>query len=162
MRIFSTILLFLFLIPNWAFGIEKADMVLVDKSESKLYLIKNGKVVSEYSVAFGANPKGHKQQEGDERTPEGKYILDFKKKDSAFYRSIHISYPNERDKKRAKETGDNPGGSIMIHGQKNGLGWLSWITQHFNWTDGCIAVSNSEMNEIWEAVNVGTPIEIKP
>jgi murein L,D-transpeptidase YafK len=162
MRIFNAILLFLFLVPNWAFGIEKADMVLVKKSEYKLYLIKNKMVLSEYRVAFGANPKGHKQREGDERTPEGKYVLDYKKKDSAFYRSIHISYPNERDKKRAKEAGVNPGGLIMIHGQKNGLGWLSWITQYFNWTDGCIAVSNAAMNEIWEAVNVGTPIEIKP
>ncbi len=148
--------------PNWAFGIEKADMVLVVKSESKLYLLKNQKVLSEYKVAFGANPKGHKQQEGDERTPEGKYILDYKKDDSAFYKAIHISYPNEADKKRAKEAGVNPGGFIMIHGQKNRLGWLSWITQNFNWTDGCIAVSNSAMDEIWKAVSAGTPIEIRP
>jgi murein L,D-transpeptidase YafK len=162
MRILTGIIFFLFLIPNWAFGIEKADMVLVNKSEYKLYLIKNGKVLGEYRVAFGANPKGHKQQEGDERTPEGKYVLDYKKKDSAFYRSIHISYPNESDKQRAKEAGVNPGGLIMIHGQKNGLGWLSWITQYFNWTDGCIAVSDAAMNEIWEAVKEGTPIEIKP
>ena len=160
MRIF--IIIFFLLLPNWAFGIEKADMVLVVKSESKLYLLKNQKVLSEYKVAFGANPKGHKQQEGDERTPEGKYILDYKKDDSAFYKAIHISYPNEADKKRAKEAGVNPGGFIMIHGQKNRLGWLSWITQNFNWTDGCIAVSNSAMDEIWESVSAGTPIEIRP
>ena len=148
--------------PNWAFGIEKADMVLVVKSESKLYLLKKQKVLSEYKVAFGANPEGHKQQEGDERTPEGKYILDYKKDDSAFYKAIHISYPNEADKKRAKKAGVNPGGFIMIHGQRNRLGWLSWITQNFNWTDGCIAVSNSAMDEIWKAVSAGTPIEIRP
>lgn len=141
---------------------EKADMVLVIKSSSKLYLKKNGKIIKEYHVAFGANPKGHKQQEGDERTPEGKYFLDYKKKDSAFYKSIHISYPNEADKKRAKESGVNPGGFIMIHGQKNGLDQLSFITQRFNWTDGCIAVTNSAMDEIWNSVNIGTPIEIKP
>jgi murein L,D-transpeptidase YafK len=70
--------------------------------------------------------------------------------------------PNNADKKRAKETGANPGGFIMIHGQKNGLGWLSWITQRLNWTDGCIAVSNAAMDEIWNSVDVGTPIEIKP
>jgi murein L,D-transpeptidase YafK len=139
-----------------------ADMVLVTKSESKLYLKKDGKIIKEFHVAFGANPKGHKQQEGDERTPEGKYILDYKKEDSSFYKAIHISYPNESDKKRAKELGVNPGGLIMIHGQKNGLGWLSWITQLFDWTDGCIAVSNNAMDEIWESVKVGTPIEIKP
>ncbi len=137
-------------------------MVRVVKSESKLYLIKSGKIIKEYHVAFGANPKGHKQQEGDERTPEGKYILDYKKSDSSFYKSIHISYPNEQDKIRAKEAGVDPGGLIMIHGQKNGLGFLGFITQRLNWTDGCIAVTNSEMDEIWQAVDVGTPIEIKP
>ena len=139
-----------------------ADLVLVEKHAKKMYLIKNGKPFREYKVAFGANPKGHKQQEGDERTPEGKYILDYKKSDSAFYKAIHISYPNEQDKKRAKEKGVNPGGLIMIHGQKNGYGWLGFITQSFNWTDGCIAVKNIEMDEIWISVNVGTPIIIKP
>jgi murein L,D-transpeptidase YafK len=158
---FLFIIIFI-LIPNIVFGIEMADMVLVTKSESKLYLKKDGKIIKEFHVAFGANPKGHKQQEGDERTPEGKYILDYKKEDSSFYKAIHISYPNESDKKRAKELGVNPGGLIMIHGQKNGLGWLSWITQLFDWTDGCIAVSNNAMDEIWESVKVGTPIEIKP
>ncbi len=160
MRIITIIILLL--VPTVTFGIEKADIVLVIKTDSKLYLKKNGKVFKEYHVVFGANPKGHKKQEGDERTPEGRYILDYKKSDSDFYKSIHISYPNEADKKRAKEAGVNPGGFIMIHGQKNGLGWLSWFTQRFNWTDGCIAVSNSAMDEIWNSVNIGTPIEIKP
>jgi murein L,D-transpeptidase YafK len=155
-------IIILILIPNRVFGVEIADTVLVKKSESKLYLKKDGKIIKEFHVAFGANPKGHKQQEGDERTPEGKYILDYKKEDSSFYKAIHISYPNESDKKRAKKLGVNPGGLIMIHGQKNGIGWLSWITQIFDWTDGCIAVSNSAMDEIWESVKVGTPIEIKP
>jgi murein L,D-transpeptidase YafK len=155
-------IIILILIPNSVFGIEMADTVLVKKSESKLYLKKDGKIIKEFHVAFGANPKGHKQQEGDERTPEGKYILDYKKEDSSFYKAIHISYPNESDKKRAKELGVNPGGLIMIHGQKNGIGWLSWVTQLFGWTDGCIAVSNSAMDEIWDSVMVGTPIEIRP
>jgi murein L,D-transpeptidase YafK len=154
--------IFLLMVPGVSFGIEKADMVLVIKSESRLYLKKNGQVFNRCHVAFGANPEGHKQQQGDERTPEGRYFLDYKKSDSAFYKSIHISYPNEADKKRATETGVNPGGFIMIHGQKNGLGWLSWITQRFNWTDGCIAVTNSAMDDIWDAVTVGTPIVIKP
>ena len=150
------------LIPSISFGIEKADSVLVIKSESKLYLNKNGIVLKEYHVAFGSNPKGHKKQKGDERTPEGKYVLDYKKENSSFYKAIHISYPNDDDKKRAKEKRVSPGGQIMIHGQKNGFGWLSFITQHFNWTDGCIAVSNSAMDEIWNAVDVGTPVEIIP
>ena len=156
------LLIFFLLIPSISFGIEKADSVLVIKSESTLYLMKNGVMLKMYHVAFGANPKGHKQQEGDDRTPEGKYILDYKNENSSFYKAIHISYPNDDDKKRAKEKGVSPGGQIMIHGQKNGFGWLSFITQRFNWTDGCIAVSNSDMEEIWNAVDVGTPIEIKP
>ena len=157
------ILLIVFmLMPSISFGIEKADSVLIIKSESKLYLKKNGVVIKIYHVAFGANPKGHKQQVGDERTPEGKYILDYKKKNSSFYKAIHVSYPNAKDKKRAKQKGVNPGGQIMIHGQKNGLGWLSFITQNINWTDGCIAVSDDAMDEIWNAVVVGTPVEIKP
>ena len=141
---------------------KKVDLVFVDKSDSKMRLMLKGKKVKEYSVAFGANPDGHKEQEGDERTPEGKYILDYKKADSSFHKAIHISYPNEGDKASAKEKGVNPGGQIMIHGQRNGLGWLSWITQWFNWTDGCIAVTNVQMDEIWELVDVGTPIEIVP
>ncbi len=144
------------------FGAEKADIVFVSKSESKLYLKKNGKILKKYRVAFGANPRGHKQQEGDERTPEGKYILDYKNAASSFYKAIHISYPNEADKKKAAAKGVNPGGSIMLHGQKNGFGWFAFAAQFFNWTDGCIAVSNSSMDEIWQAVDVGTPIEIAP
>ena len=127
-----------------------------------MYLLSDGIEVKQYNVVFGGNPVGHKQQEGDQRTPEGKYILDYKKSDSAFYKSIHISYPNEDDKKRAQAKGVDPGNLIMIHGQKNGQGSLWWLTQQFNWTDGCIAVTNAEMDEIWELVQVGTPIEILP
>ena len=138
------------------------DLVLVKKSENKMYLMSEKTIVKEYHVVFGANPKGHKQQEGDEKTPEGNYTLDYKNPNSSFYKSIHISYPNENDKKRAKQKGVNPGGMIMIHGQKNGFGWLSWLMQNFNWTDGCIAVTNRDMDEIWKVVKVGTPIRILP
>lgn len=158
----KTVLILLLLLPSVAFGIEKADMVLVIKSESKLYLKKNGKILKKYHVVFGANPKGHKLQEGDERTPEGKYILDYKKEDSAFYKAIHISYPNDWDREKARKKGVDPGGMIMIHGQKKDIGWLALISQYFNWTDGCIAVSDSDMDEIWDAVDAGTPIEIIP
>ena len=156
------IIIFVLFIPSYATCIEKADFVLVIKSESKLYLKKDGKTLKEFHVVFGDNPNGHKLREGDKKTPEGRYILDYKKEDSTFYKSIHISYPNEQDTRRAKEWGVDPGGLIMIHGQKNGLGWLSFITQFFNWTDGCIALSNNDMDEVWKAVDVGTPIEIKP
>jgi len=146
---------------NPAFGFD-VDHVLVNKSEKKMYLLFHEKNVKEYNVVFGANPKGHKQQKGDEKTPEGKYLLDFKKEDSSFHKAIHISYPNEKDKTMAKKNGVNPGGSIMIHGQKNGLGWLSWLSQKFNWTDGCIAVTNKEIEEIWSVVKTGAPIDIQP
>ena len=144
-----------------ALATEAVDSVLVDKSDRKLYLLRDGAVVAEYSVAFGANPRGHKQQEGDERTPEGNYLLDYKKADSAFHKAIHISYPDEADQRAAAAMGVEPGGLIMIHGQRNGLGWLSFLTQRFNWTDGCIAVTNREMDEIWRLVDVDTSIEIR-
>jgi len=155
------LLVLIFLLPAVSCAVE-VDKVVVDKSESKLFLMKGRNIVQEFHVVFGANPKGHKQQEGDERTPEGLYILDYKKKDSSFYRAIHISYPNKNDKKRAQSAGVNPGGQIMIHGQKNGLGWLSFISQLFDWTNGCIAVNNSDMDTIWKKVKAGTSIEIKP
>ena len=155
-------LLVFVLLPQLSFSMQKADMVLVIKSESKLYLKRNGNILRTFHVALGENPKGHKQQQGDERTPEGRYILDLKKDDSAYYKAIRISYPNKTDRARARQLGVNPGGSIMIHGQKNGFGHLARITQRYNWTDGCMAVTDEEMDEIWRAVDVGTPIEIIP
>lgn len=142
--------------------LPKADFVLVNKSQSRLYLMKKGKIIKDFHVVFGENPHGHKQQEGDKRTPEGRYTLDFKKSDSAYYRAIRISYPNKKDIQRARERGQKPGGDIMIHGQKNGRGWLAPFSRFFNWTDGCIAVTDAEIEEIWSAVDVGTPIEIQP
>ena len=138
----------------------EVTLVKVDKSKNKMYLLDGDKVVKEYDIALGANPKGHKQQEGDQKTPEGVYILDYKKEDSSFYRSMHISYPNQADIKNAKELGIDPGGFIMVHGQRNWLGWLSPITQYFNWTNGCIALTNAEMDEFMSLVNIGTTIHI--
>jgi murein L,D-transpeptidase YafK len=141
---------------------QRADLVIVNKSESRLYLQYSGKAFASFKVAFGADPKGHKQQQGDERTPEGRYTLDAKNSRSAFYKSIHISYPNAKDRAAAKARGVDPGGAIMIHGQRNGLGWLSAIAQIFDWTDGCVALSNADMDQVWSAVDVGTAIEIQP
>ncbi len=155
------LLIIIALFPIGCFAEIKADKVIVDKKQSKLFLIKNEEIIKEYHVVFGGNSKGHKKQEGDERTPEGNYILDYKKADSSFYKAIHISYPNEEDKINAKQSGVNPGGLIMIHGQKNYFGFLSYITQMFNWTNGCIAVNNSDMDEIWDAIEKNTPIEIQ-
>ena len=161
MRYLVLFLGFLFFVPCLAAS-EVIDSVLVIKSERKMYLVSKGSQIKEYDVVFGGNPEGHKQQEGDERTPEGKYLLDYKKDDSSYYKAIHVSYPNNTDKAEAKNKGVDPGGLIMIHGQPNGFGWLSWLTQSYDWTNGCIAVTNSEMDEIWQFVKVGTPIEIKP
>ncbi|MBW2443517.1 MAG: L,D-transpeptidase family protein [Deltaproteobacteria bacterium] len=143
-------------------GDQKADEVLVIKSEKRLYLMNEGEAFASYHVAFGSNPKGHKQEQGDGRTPEGRYILDFKNAGSAYFKSIHISYPNAKDRIEARKRGVDPGGDIMIHGQKNGYGPLSILVQRFNWTNGCIALSDRDMEQVWMAIDPGTPIEIRP
>lgn len=153
------ILAFILLLPSIAYS--AVDLVKVDKSERKMYLIENGATLKEYSISLGGNPQGHKEQEGDQRTPEGDYVLDYVKEDSSYYRSMHISYPNQADKQRANSMGVSPGGFRMVHGQKNGFGWLSSITQKFDWTDGCIAITNKEMDEFLGLVNVGTKIIIE-
>lgn len=153
------ILLLMLLFPSLA--IADIDLVKVDKSENAMYLMNNGEIVRRYHIALGENPKGHKQQQGDERTPEGKYFLDYKKEDSSFYRAMHISYPNDEDLANAKARGVSAGGLIMVHGQKNGMEKLAPITQQYNWTDGCIALTNEEMDEFMALVDVGTPIEIE-
>lgn len=141
---------------------EKADMVRVIKSKKRLYLLKDGEVFASFRVKFGANPKGHKQQQGDERTPEGNYYLTYKNANSAYYKSIHISYPNAEDRERARQLGVDPGGDIMIHGQANGWEWATFFAQLVNWTDGCVALPNDEMDRVWDAIEPGTPIEILP
>ena len=145
-----------------ALSSEKADLVVVVKSEYKLYLIREGRLFASFPVVFGSNPKGHKQQQGDGRTPEGEYVLDYKNPNSKYYKSIHISYPNAEDRVNARKRGVSPGGDIMVHGQPNKWGTFSFITQLFNWTNGCIALSNSDMDAVWNAVDPGTPIQIRP
>ncbi|MCO5060153.1 MAG: L,D-transpeptidase family protein [Rhizobiaceae bacterium] len=141
---------------------DKADLVRVDKSDRRLELLRKGTVLRSYRVALGNAPEGHKREEGDERTPEGRYVLDWRNPGSSFHKSIHISYPNAADRAAAKAAGRDPGGLIMIHGQPNGFGWWSWLLQLVDWTDGCIAVTDAEMDEIWTMVDNGTPIEITP
>ncbi|KEQ17531.1 L,D-transpeptidase family protein [Endozoicomonas numazuensis] len=153
---------FIFLVSMFASVVSASvDLVKVDKSERLMFLLDDGKVVKTYSVSLGGSPEGHKQQEGDERTPEGVYTLDYKKEDSSYYRSMHISYPNQIDIQNAEKFGVSPGGFIMIHGQRNGLGALDFLMQHFDWTDGCIAITNQEMDEFMDLVSVGTKIQIE-
>jgi murein L,D-transpeptidase YafK len=150
------------LITGIASGSEKADLVRVVKSERRLYLMKNGEILDDFHVAFGGNPKGHKERRGDQRTPEGRYVLDWKNDKSKYHLSIHVSYPNAADRAHARKLGVDPGGDIMVHGQPNGKEAFTWITQRFNWTDGCIALSNKNMDKVWAAVDPGTPIVIEP
>lgn len=138
------------------------NLVKVDKSDRTLSLISGDSVVATFPIVLGGNPIGHKQQEGDQRTPEGYYVLDAKKRDSAFFLAIHISYPNKADIQRAQKADISPGGAIMIHGQKNGFGWLSDLSQRYDWTDGCIALSNQDMQRVWNLVQIPTAIEIAP
>jgi murein L,D-transpeptidase YafK len=140
----------------------KADQVMVVKSQRTLTLLAQGKVLRTYKVALGATPVGAKEQEGDHKTPEGHYILDRRNAKSRYYKSIHVSYPNEQQKLKAAGRGVSAGGDIMIHGLPNGFGWLGATHREMDWTDGCIAVTDAEMDEIWELVSDGTPIEIRP
>ena len=124
--------------------------------------MRQGKVLKTYKVALGPEPVGPKQRQGDHKTPEGEYVLDRRNVHSQFYRSIHISYPSAKDRDRARKLGVSPGGDIYVHGLPNGFAWVGRGHRLKDWTDGCIAVTNEEMDEIWRAVPDGTPIEIKP
>jgi murein L,D-transpeptidase YafK len=143
-------------------GLPLADGVLVRKSERKLYLLRNGQVLRSYKVALGLRPDGHKEIEGDFRTPEGKYLLNRRNPNSEFFLSIQISYPNEQDVVRARKMGVRPGGAIMIHGQPNIPRKTRDYYDNVDWTEGCIALSNSDMVEIWLMTPPDTPIEIRP
>ncbi len=139
-----------------------ATRLVVHKGDRTLRLISGSSEVKIYRVSFGASPIGHKQQEGDERTPEGAYTIDVRNAQSMAHLSMRISYPNAADRAHADSMGVSPGGQIMIHGMRNGLGWIGRLHRFVNWTDGCVAVTNSEMDELWRAVPMSTPVEIYP
>ncbi|WOS63589.1 L,D-transpeptidase family protein [Sinorhizobium fredii GR64] len=145
-----------------ALGAATADKVVVYKERRVLQLFQGERLLREFPIALGGNPVGHKMREGDRRTPEGSYVLDWRNDASSFYRSMHVSYPAPEDVEAAAAKGVDPGGMIMVHGQPNYLGWLAFLTQMFDWTDGCIAVTNAEMDEIWDMVPNNTAIEINP
>jgi len=140
-----------------------ADRVVVKKSERKMQLLNRGKVLREYRIALGDNPRGHKMREGDESTPVGDYLLDWRNPRSNYYKSIHVSYPNEQDRALAKLLGVDPGGMIMVHGMPNHIRSETVRADYRrrDWTDGCIAVQDHEMDEIWRLVRDGTPIRIQ-
>ena len=138
------------------------DRVVVYKQERRLVLLSQGKEFRSYRVALGGGPKGPKTRQGDHRTPEGLYVLDSRNSTSHFYKAFHISYPNSKEIVSARRLGLNPGGEIMLHGLPKEYAFVGKAHSLRDWTDGCIAVSNEEMDEIWKLVHVGTPIEIKP
>lgn len=139
-----------------------ADRILIEKSAHRMTLFHAGKELHTYKVSLGSEPRGAKAQQGDHRTPEGKYIIDSRNAHSHYYKALHISYPNETDRERARKLGVSPGGDIMIHGLPNGQGFVGKAHLLHDWTDGCVAVTNQEMDEIWKLVPTGTPVEIRP
>jgi murein L,D-transpeptidase YafK len=138
------------------------DKVLIEKTERKLHLFKNDVAFKTFDIALGLRPVGDKSQEGDFKTPEGKYTLDARNPNSKYFLSIRVSYPNAQDREEALQRGVSPGGAIMIHGQPNVPNWSETYYQTQDWTDGCIAVSNSDMLDIWSMTDENTPIEILP
>ena len=139
-----------------------ADLVVIEKGERKLHLLQDGKIFKTFRIALGIRPVGDKEKEGDFKTPEGRYILDAKNPNSEFFLSIHISYPDAHDRREAAEQGVDPGGAIMIHGQPNIPTRSETYYRTQDWTNGCIAVSNSDMIDIWLMTGDNTPIEIRP
>lgn len=146
----------------FAVRMEPADKVLIQKQARRLTLLAKGEEIKSYPIALGRNPVGPKVAAGDNKTPEGFYFIDARNGNSGFHLSLHISYPNEQDKIRARELGVCPGGDIMIHGLKNGFSQVGASHVQDDWTEGCIAVTNREMEEIYRLVPNGTLVEIRP
>jgi len=142
--------------------VVKADRVLVVKSERRLLLLRRGEVLKSYRIALGRHPVGPKVRRGDGRTPEGHYVLDWRNPHSRFHRSLHISYPGPADRARARRLGVSPGGDIMIHGLPLGREAIGAEHAKWDWTEGCIALTNAETDDIWRRVDDGTPIDIRP
>ena len=139
----------------------RADRIVIEKARHRLTLMRKGKALKSYRISLGA-PYGPKRRRGDGKTPEGRYRIDWRNARSKYHLALHISYPDKRDRARAKGMGVDPGGAIMIHGLPNGRGWLGPLARRFDWTQGCVAVTNPEIEEIWRAVPNGTPVDIRP
>ena len=158
------LLLFASLFPGLAYArfppplapkAEQADAIHVYKAQRKMDLLRDGKVIHTYRIVLGGAPVGHKRQQGDRRTPEGDYTITYRNARSRFHLSLRVSYPNEADRRQARALGVDPGGDIMVHGATP-EGYTG------DWTEGCIAVTNAQIEEIWRLVPVGTPIHIAP
>lgn len=141
---------------------QPIDKLVVLKSKRQLLAYSDGKLLKTYRVALGQNPVGAKQVEGDRKTPEGQYTINDKNLHSAYHKNLGISYPNAQDKAEARLLGKPAGGLIKIHGMRNGHGYLGLFHTFTDWTLGCIAVTNAEVDELYAHTPIGTPIEIKP
>ena len=138
------------------------DRILVEKSARRLSIFREGKKLKSYRVALGRSPIGPKEQEGDMKTPEGLYKIDSRNPQSAYHLALHVSYPSNEDSARAADRGVSAGFDIMIHGIENGGGWIGAFHRWHNWTAGCIALTDEEIEELWRVTPDGTPIEIQP
>lgn len=141
---------------------DRAETILILKKDHVLEVLSGGKVIRRYKVALGSGGLAPKEREGDGRTPEGHYTIDSRNAASHYHKALHISYPNQQDRVRAAKLGVSPGGAIMIHGLPNGMGWIGAAHRLHDWTLGCVAVTDDEIDEIWDTAPVGTPVEIRP
>ncbi|SFH40544.1 L,D-transpeptidase catalytic domain [Pontibacter chinhatensis] len=146
--------------PELPAGTE-IDKLVVLKSERKILAYSDGKLMKTYTIALGRTPVGDKEYEGDKKTPEGRYYINDKNPNSAYHKNLGVSYPNEDDIRHARSLGKSPGGDIKIHGLRNGTGFISKFHRWWDWTLGCLALTDNEMDELYSAVPVGTPIEIR-
>ena len=142
--------------------LKVADRIVVEKANRTMKLMRGNELLRTYKVALGHQPIGAKQRAGDHKTPEGSYIIDFKNPHSRFHLALHVSYPNASDRENARKLGVQSGGDIEIHGLESRFAWMGSLHRAKDWTDGCIAVTNSEIEEIWQLVPVGTPLQILP
>jgi murein L,D-transpeptidase YafK len=138
------------------------DRIVVEKSRRRLSVFRDGKEIKTYRIALGGHPVGPKVREGDLKTPEGLYSIDFRNRQSDYHLALHISYPRPEDVRRAQALGVPAGGDIMIHGLPNGRGWIGKLQRQSDWTTGCIALTDPEIEELWRITPDGTPIEIRP
>lgn len=142
-------------------NLPKVDRIIIDKSERRLSAYERGRKVADMKVALGRNPLGDKRSEGDNKTPEGVYPVIAHKSDSEFHRALRLGYPTRRQRVLAEKHGRDPGGNIMIHGLRNGFGWLGRIHRTLDWTAGCVAVTNGEIDWLYQSVADGTPVEVR-
>jgi murein L,D-transpeptidase YafK len=149
-------------LSSYLVALPRADRIIVHKKERTMELMHAGQVIKSYKIALGGEPVGPKARRGDHRTPEGIYFIDNRNASSKFHRSLHISYPDHTDRERARKLGVSPGGDVFIHGLPNGYSFIGAAHRARDWTDGCIAVTDQEIEEIWGIVANGTPVEIRP